>query len=139
MNEELRRAVHRHTGPDAFSFLSEYTFARPADSAGPCMAFSTLPSEICALICDEVDQSRTLTLLCRTSRLFRDQAQYILYHSVDLRDRDMRTVKSWARTVTRHSHLAERVHALALCLPTILTFATLDRSIRTTASASTDG
>jgi hypothetical protein len=34
----------------------------------------------------------------------------------------MRTVKSWARTVTRHSHLAERVHALALRLPATLTF-----------------
>ncbi|KAJ7869632.1 hypothetical protein B0H13DRAFT_2670013 [Mycena leptocephala] len=34
----------------------------------------------------------------------------------------MRTVKSWARTVTRHSHLAERVRALALRLPATLTF-----------------
>ncbi|KAF8182157.1 hypothetical protein K438DRAFT_1937833 [Mycena galopus ATCC 62051] len=80
----------------------------------------TLPPEICSAICDELEESTgTLALLCRTSRDFYHQAQRFLYRSVDLQGHDMRAVKSWARAVTRHAHLAERVHALALQLPDI--------------------
>ncbi|KAJ7141130.1 hypothetical protein C8R44DRAFT_241287 [Mycena epipterygia] len=78
-----------------------------------------LPPEICALICDEVEDPGSLALLCRTSRVFQDRAQRTLYHSVDLQgcSRSMRSLKSWCLAVTRHSHLAERVHALSLFLP----------------------
>ncbi|KAF8214181.1 hypothetical protein K438DRAFT_1803027 [Mycena galopus ATCC 62051] len=80
----------------------------------------TLPPEICSTICDELEGSTgTLALLCRTSRDFCHQAQRFLYRSVDLRGRDMRAVKSWARAVTLHAHFAERVHSLALELPDI--------------------
>ncbi|KAF7352285.1 hypothetical protein MVEN_01192200 [Mycena venus] len=89
------------------------------------MALLTVPPEICAAICIEVDQSG-LALLCRTSRLLLGEAQRILYHSVDLRGRGMDAVRSWTLTVTRRSHLAERVHALALQLPDISTLDTSD-------------
>ncbi|KAF7352300.1 hypothetical protein MVEN_01193700 [Mycena venus] len=89
------------------------------------MALFTIPPEICAAICVEVDQSG-LVLLCQTSRLLLDEAQRILYHSVDLRGRSMDAVRSWTLAVTRHSHLAERVHALALQLPDISTLNTSD-------------
>ncbi|KAJ6560317.1 hypothetical protein B0H19DRAFT_1147261, partial [Mycena capillaripes] len=87
-----------------------------------------LPPEICSTICDEVEESRSLARLCRTSRLFRDRAQPILYHSVDLSTsgRSMRAVKSWTTTVTRHPHLAERVHTLALRLPATVAFEAKD-------------
>ncbi|KAF7352328.1 hypothetical protein MVEN_01196500 [Mycena venus] len=90
------------------------------------MAFSSIPPEICAAICSEVVDSRTLALLCRTSRDFRDEAQRLLYHSVDFRGRLMRAVKSWARAIEKHPHLAERVHTLALRLPDTLTFEVSD-------------
>ncbi|KAF8182159.1 hypothetical protein K438DRAFT_1975697 [Mycena galopus ATCC 62051] len=87
----------------------------------------TLPPEICSAICDELEESTgTLAHLCRTSRNFCYLAQRFLYRSVDLRGRDMRAMKSWARAVTRHTHLAERVHALALQLPEIQTLDILD-------------
>ncbi|KAF8182156.1 hypothetical protein K438DRAFT_1840400 [Mycena galopus ATCC 62051] len=80
----------------------------------------TLPPEICSAICDELKESTgTLAFLCRTSRDFCHQAQRLLYRSVDLRGRDLRAVRSWARAVTRHAHLAERMYALALELPDI--------------------
>ncbi|KAJ7893447.1 hypothetical protein B0H14DRAFT_3427517 [Mycena olivaceomarginata] len=84
------------------------------------MNLSTLPPEICGVICTELkDLGGNLALLCRTSRNFRREAQRVLYHTVDLRGRKMRAVDSWAHTVTRNAHLAERVHALALQLPSI--------------------
>ncbi|KAJ7502495.1 hypothetical protein B0H11DRAFT_640524 [Mycena galericulata] len=85
------------------------------------MALARLPPEICAAICSDVEDVASLLNLCRTSRLFRVQAQRLLYHSVDLRGRSMRSIKSWALAVTRHSHLAERVHTLALQLPGTVT------------------
>ncbi|KAF8182158.1 hypothetical protein K438DRAFT_1975696 [Mycena galopus ATCC 62051] len=79
-----------------------------------------LPPEIYGAICDELEDSTgTLALLCRTSRNFCYLAQRILYRSVDLRERSIGAADSWALTVTRHSHLAERLHALALHLPEI--------------------
>ncbi|KAJ6567826.1 hypothetical protein B0H10DRAFT_1055181 [Mycena sp. CBHHK59/15] len=78
-----------------------------------------LPPEICATICGEVDRA-ALGVLCRISPLLRDQAQRMLYHTVDLQDRNMRFLRSWCLAVTRHSHLAERVHALSLQLPSNL-------------------
>ncbi|KAJ7141127.1 hypothetical protein C8R44DRAFT_241262 [Mycena epipterygia] len=76
-----------------------------------------LPPEICASICGEVAEAGDLALLCRTSRLFQNQAQRILYHTVDLQGGRMRSLKSWCLSVTRHSHLAERVHTLSLLIP----------------------
>ncbi|KAJ6515296.1 hypothetical protein C8R45DRAFT_205049 [Mycena sanguinolenta] len=86
------------------------------------MARSVLPPEIYAVICDEFEGwDGALAVLCITSRNFCDEAQRILYRSVDLRGRSMPAVKSWALAVTHHEHLAERVHALALELPPVLT------------------
>ncbi|KAJ7141114.1 hypothetical protein C8R44DRAFT_726763 [Mycena epipterygia] len=75
-----------------------------------------LPPEIYALIWDEVEELSNLAILCRTSRLFRDRAQHILYHRVNLRGRVLRSVLLWCVAVARHSYLAERVHALSLSL-----------------------
>ncbi|KAJ7141105.1 hypothetical protein C8R44DRAFT_762743, partial [Mycena epipterygia] len=62
-----------------------------------------LPPEICASICGEVAEAGDLALLCRTA------FSCILYHTHSL--------KSWCLSVTRHSHLAERVHTLSLPIP----------------------
>ncbi|KAJ7368978.1 hypothetical protein DFH08DRAFT_37061 [Mycena albidolilacea] len=79
------------------------------------MSFSTLPPEICGSVCHELKElGGNLAPLCTTSRNFSREAQRILYHSVDLRGREMRAVTSWAYTITEHTHLAERVHALVL-------------------------
>ncbi|KAJ7368955.1 hypothetical protein DFH08DRAFT_928947 [Mycena albidolilacea] len=84
------------------------------------MTFSALPPEICSAICAELKElGGSLTLVCRTSRIVCREVQRILYHSIDLRGRKRRAVKSWAHTVTQHTHLAERVHALVLKLPSI--------------------
>ncbi|KAJ7887585.1 hypothetical protein B0H14DRAFT_1236887 [Mycena olivaceomarginata] len=85
------------------------------------MTFSGIPPEIWNIILADMD-AWSLTLLCRASSTFRAEAQRILYHSVDLRKRPMRDVQSWARAITKHAHLAERTHSLALCLPSTLTF-----------------
>ncbi|KAF8143348.1 hypothetical protein K438DRAFT_1783849 [Mycena galopus ATCC 62051] len=76
-----------------------------------------VPLEICSIICTQVDDPSTLAALCRTSRSFRDEAQRILYHTIDLGGHPIRHVKSWARAITRNAHLAGRVHALSLQLP----------------------
>ncbi|KAF7352306.1 Fungal-trans domain-containing protein [Mycena venus] len=96
---------------------------RTPEDAAP---MASLPPEIYAAICDEVEESCTLALLCSTSPLFLDLAQRILYLSVDLRGCGMRAIKSWALAVTRHAHLAQRMHALALKLPDAPTLDTLD-------------
>ncbi|KAJ7162225.1 hypothetical protein C8R46DRAFT_1103916 [Mycena filopes] len=77
----------------------------------------SIPPEICETICTEVDPA-DLPMLCKTSRLFRDQVQRILYHTVDLGNcRKSRSLKSWCWAVTHNSRLAERVHTLVLRLP----------------------
>ncbi|KAJ7768566.1 hypothetical protein B0H14DRAFT_3895005 [Mycena olivaceomarginata] len=80
-----------------------------------------LPPEICAKICEDVGR-KDLVALCRTSRLFGDQAQRLIYRTVDLSHRTPRALRSWCLAVTRHSQLAERVHALSLGLPGDLSF-----------------
>ncbi|KAJ7288034.1 hypothetical protein C8J57DRAFT_505074 [Mycena rebaudengoi] len=60
-----------------------------------------LPLEIFAYICGQIDPCH-LVPVCRVSRLLR---------------RKMKSVRSWCLAVTRHSHLAERVHCLSLQLP----------------------
>ncbi|KAJ6469164.1 hypothetical protein C8R47DRAFT_1150588 [Mycena vitilis] len=76
-----------------------------------------LPPEICAKICEDLG-TNDCVVLCRTSRAFGDQAQRLLYHSVALST--ARALRSWSLAVTRHSHLAERVYALSLGLPSDL-------------------
>ncbi|KAJ7368956.1 hypothetical protein DFH08DRAFT_947840 [Mycena albidolilacea] len=84
------------------------------------MSFSALPPEIYGSICHELNElGSNLAPLCTISRNFSREAQRILYHSVDLRGREMCAVMSWAYTITEHTHLAERVHALVLQLPAI--------------------
>ncbi|KAJ7173264.1 hypothetical protein C8R46DRAFT_1189598 [Mycena filopes] len=80
-----------------------------------------LPPEICATICEGVGR-KDLVTLCRTSRLFGDQAQRMLYHTVDLSRPTPRALSSWCLAVNRRSHLAERVHTLDLGLPDDLAF-----------------
>ncbi|KAJ7735026.1 hypothetical protein B0H16DRAFT_1695739 [Mycena metata] len=75
-----------------------------------------LPPEICAHICEDVTR-KDLVTLCRTSRSFGNQAQRMLYHTVDLSRSTLRALVSWCLAVTRRSHLAERVHTLSLGLP----------------------
>ncbi|KAJ7162254.1 hypothetical protein C8R46DRAFT_346683 [Mycena filopes] len=78
-----------------------------------------IPPEICATICLELDPSdlSTFYVLCRTCRVFQDEAQRVLYRSVNLERGTMRSVKSWCLAVTRHSHLAERLYSLSFRLP----------------------
>ncbi|KAJ7288029.1 hypothetical protein C8J57DRAFT_1278767 [Mycena rebaudengoi] len=85
-----------------------------------------LPPEIYAYICEQVDPAQ-LGPVCRVSRLLRDQAQRILYRTVDLRGRKIKSVRSWCLAVTRHSHLAERVHSLSLQPPSDLDPADAER------------
>ncbi|KAJ7866816.1 hypothetical protein B0H14DRAFT_3592309 [Mycena olivaceomarginata] len=80
-----------------------------------------LPPEICAKICEGVGPKDRVTL-CRTSRLFGDQAQRLIYRTVDLSHCTPQALRSWCLAVTRHSELAERVHALSLGLPSDLSF-----------------
>ncbi|KAJ7616311.1 hypothetical protein DFH06DRAFT_109620 [Mycena polygramma] len=75
-----------------------------------------LPPEICAKICEDLGPKDRVTL-CRTSRLFGDQAQHLIYRTVNLRHCTPRALRSWCLAVTHHSHLAERVYALSLGLP----------------------
>ncbi|KAJ6515344.1 hypothetical protein C8R45DRAFT_1139546 [Mycena sanguinolenta] len=82
---------------------------------------SRIPAEIWVTICGEVHNSASLASLCRISRSGREEAQRILYRSVDIRDRPMRVIQLWARTMIG-TPLAERVHALALSLPSTLKF-----------------
>ncbi|KAJ6557099.1 hypothetical protein B0H10DRAFT_2370872 [Mycena sp. CBHHK59/15] len=82
------------------------------------MASGTIfPPEICAEICGRVVEPADLRALCLTSRSFRDEAERVLYRSVDLQWCSMRYLKSWCLAITRHAHLAKRVHVLTLCLP----------------------
>ncbi|KAJ7173263.1 hypothetical protein C8R46DRAFT_1215220 [Mycena filopes] len=80
-----------------------------------------LPPEICATICEGVGR-KDLVTLCRTSRLFGDQAQRMLYRTVDLSRPTPRALSSWCLAVNHRSHLAERVHTLDLGLPSDLAF-----------------
>ncbi|KAF8206884.1 hypothetical protein K438DRAFT_1963191 [Mycena galopus ATCC 62051] len=80
-----------------------------------------LPPEICAKICEGVDPNDRVTL-CRTSRLLGGQAQRLIYRTVDLSHCTLKALRSWCLAVTRHSELAERVHALSLGLASDLCF-----------------
>ncbi|KAF8202715.1 hypothetical protein K438DRAFT_1965203 [Mycena galopus ATCC 62051] len=80
-----------------------------------------LPPEICAKICEGLGPKDRVTL-CRTSRLFGDQAQRLIYRTVDLSHCTPKALLSWCLAVTRRSELAERVHSLSLGLPGDLSF-----------------
>ncbi|KAJ7122014.1 hypothetical protein C8R43DRAFT_1136290 [Mycena crocata] len=80
-----------------------------------------LPPEICAIVCEDVDRA-DLVALCTISRLFRDQAQRIIYRTANLKQDNPQALKSWCLAVTRHPQLAERVHSLVLDLPYDLVF-----------------
>ncbi|KAJ7252102.1 hypothetical protein B0H12DRAFT_624214 [Mycena haematopus] len=75
-----------------------------------------IPPEIFSLICAEVVETCNLAVLCRTSQFSREEAQRILYHTVDLEGRGTRSVWSWAHAVTHNPRVAKRVHALSLQL-----------------------
>ncbi|KAJ7090888.1 hypothetical protein B0H15DRAFT_837229 [Mycena belliarum] len=75
-----------------------------------------LPPEICATICEDMEQRRDLRALCRISHLFRDQARRLLYRKVDLRERDLKALRSWCLAVTRNPQVAELVRVLSISL-----------------------
>ncbi|KAK7062215.1 hypothetical protein R3P38DRAFT_2678681 [Favolaschia claudopus] len=82
-----------------------------------------LPPEISAIICEMVADKRALLILCQVSSFFRCQAQRLLYRSVHLSEggpAGLRRLKSWVNAASKHAHLAEYVHSLALRLPPIL-------------------
>ncbi|KAJ7646669.1 hypothetical protein FB45DRAFT_891041 [Roridomyces roridus] len=89
----------------------------PSPACLQAVMTSSIPAEIYAIICSEVQGNGTLVTLCSTSRLLRDLAQHILYHSVDLTGCSLRTIKSWALSVSRNAHLAARVQSLAIEFP----------------------
>ncbi|KAJ7466960.1 hypothetical protein FB451DRAFT_1560914 [Mycena latifolia] len=79
------------------------------------MAMATLlqlPPEICAKICEDLERA-DLIRLCRISRLFRDQAQRLMYRTVDLRWCSPQALRSWCLAVT---HAAKVTRALGKCL-----------------------
>ncbi|KAJ7737147.1 hypothetical protein DFH07DRAFT_95782 [Mycena maculata] len=80
-----------------------------------------LPPEICAKICESLSLKDRVTL-CRTSRLLADQAQRLIYRTVDLSHSTPLALRSWCLAVTRHSQLAEHVHVLSMGLPIDLSF-----------------
>ncbi|KAK7054000.1 hypothetical protein R3P38DRAFT_2499949 [Favolaschia claudopus] len=80
------------------------------------MTWSTLPPEICAVICQELKGlGGNIAPLCLTSRNFWPEAQRALYHSLDLQG--LRCIDSWSRTICCQGHLAERIYALVLRFP----------------------
>ncbi|KAK7062234.1 hypothetical protein R3P38DRAFT_3251570 [Favolaschia claudopus] len=81
-----------------------------------------IPPEICAIICEMVADRRGLLILCRMSSTFRAQAQRLLYHSIDLSEKPMRKLNSWAAAVSKHAYLGEFVHSLVLRLPDMVSF-----------------
>ncbi|KAJ7050005.1 hypothetical protein C8F01DRAFT_718939 [Mycena amicta] len=71
-----------------------------------------LPPEICGLICDLVER-KTLLQLSRVSRSFCDQAQRIIYHTVDLRS-NAEALSSWCRAVSRNPKLGGYIRRLTV-------------------------
>ncbi|KAF7294031.1 hypothetical protein MKEN_01449400 [Mycena kentingensis (nom. inval.)] len=80
-----------------------------------------VPTELLSLICSDSDLSRgTLAILSRTWCSFLAVCQRILYHTVDLSGASPRDLRSWCLAISRHKHLADRVHSLTLSLePTV--------------------
>ncbi|KAJ6526975.1 hypothetical protein DFH09DRAFT_1187259 [Mycena vulgaris] len=93
----------------------------PARSRRRARTALQLPPEICATICEDVGRA-DLIRLCRVARLFRDQAQRLLYRTVDLKHAAPQALRSWCLAITRNPQLAERVHTLSLGLPYDLSF-----------------
>ncbi|KAF7322162.1 hypothetical protein MKEN_00740400 [Mycena kentingensis (nom. inval.)] len=90
------------------------------------MSSRECPPEILALICDNLTERAALFSLCRTSRVLLDNAQRILYRSVDLEGLPIGRVRSWLLAVGQHEHLAESVRSLTLQLPQALDLAPKD-------------
>jgi hypothetical protein len=55
-----------------------------------------------------------LTNICRVSRLFKNEAQPILYESAELTYYDYDRILAWSRTIDSRPHLAHMVHLLIL-------------------------
>ncbi|KAJ7699271.1 hypothetical protein B0H17DRAFT_1049319 [Mycena rosella] len=87
----------------------------------PMATLLQLPPEICAHVCADVERADLVTL-CTISRVFRDQAQRLMYRAVDLQDCAPQDLRSWCLAVTRHPQLAERVHKLILSFPSTFPF-----------------
>ncbi|KAJ7049998.1 hypothetical protein C8F01DRAFT_718854 [Mycena amicta] len=81
-----------------------------------------LPPEICSLICDLLGRE-DLIRACTVSRLFRDQAQRLLFHTVDLTGYKCAALMPWCSVVSRNAQLAGHIRALLLQLPSPQTFA----------------
>ncbi|KAJ7090896.1 hypothetical protein B0H15DRAFT_906952, partial [Mycena belliarum] len=74
-----------------------------------------LPPEICAAICEDMQQRRDLRALCRISHLFRDQARRLLYRKVDLRERGLKALRSWC-LAARNPQVGTLVQVLTISL-----------------------
>ncbi|KAK7062251.1 hypothetical protein R3P38DRAFT_691781 [Favolaschia claudopus] len=83
-----------------------------------------IPPEICAIICEMVADRGSLLMLCRTSSVFRVEAQRLLYRTVDLSEKPVcaRKLNAWAAVVSMHAYLAGFVHSLVLRLPDMVSF-----------------
>ncbi|KAF7311828.1 hypothetical protein MIND_00193300 [Mycena indigotica] len=71
-----------------------------------------LPPEICALICAVVEP-KTLFALARVSHTFRDEAQRLIFQSVDLRDGG-KALAAWCRAVSRNARLGGYVRRFTI-------------------------
>nr|GAT54465.1 predicted protein [Mycena chlorophos] len=113
----IQSLAHLALNPDAHLRVS---FANPSMDANLTRAnvAPRLPLELLLLICNEASQG-TLAVLSRTWRAFHVAALRHLWPTVDLRDRPLRVIRSWANVLTRNKHLAERIHTLYIALPSV--------------------
>jgi hypothetical protein len=73
-----------------------------------------LPVELYRDIIQSIPSPTDISKLCRVSRMFRDEAQPILYNSFELLCDDYSRILAWCRTIDYHPHLARMVHFLIL-------------------------
>ncbi|KAF7290046.1 hypothetical protein HMN09_01309600 [Mycena chlorophos] len=113
----IQSLAHLALNPDAHLRVS---FAKPSMDANLTRAnvAPRLPLELLLLICNEASQG-TLAVLSRTWRAFHVAALRRLWPTVDLRDRPLRVIRSWANVLTRNKHLAERIYTLYIALPSV--------------------
>jgi len=73
-----------------------------------------LPVELHRNIIQFIPAGNDLTNLCKVSRLFKNEAQPILYGSSELLHYDYDRIMAWSRTIDSHPHLAHMVHFLTI-------------------------
>ncbi|KAF9476822.1 hypothetical protein BDN70DRAFT_881953, partial [Pholiota conissans] len=78
------------------------------------MTTTSLPPEICAIVCNLIHHDDLLAL-ATVSRVFRAEAERLLYLSVELRSK--RRFKSFCLAVIRRPYLVRRLHTLVMIMP----------------------